>query len=257
MIRRRGIYFGDIHFPFHHPVILAIAIYMAIKGRYSYICQVGDLYDFYSAAKFPRSQNVFTPRQEKQWSRYYAELFWQTLRKHMPEAEFYQIRGNHDVRPEKRIMEKAAEFEDDIETSQRAHYTFDSVRTIFDAREELVIDDVCVIHGYFSGASDKHARFNLKNIVCGHTHRGNVSYVRNEGHDGGAIWEANAGYLANPYSRGLGYTAQKRATNWTWGILPVDQWGPRFIPLHPSMAEHYASDPLFQEILAAFKYSGA
>jgi predicted phosphodiesterase len=255
-LRRRGLYLGDIHFPFHHPEILSLALYLAIKGRYSYVCQVGDLYDWYSTAKFPRSFNVFTPKQEKQWSRYYAELFWMILRKHLPEAELYQIRGNHDVRPEKRVMEKAPEFEEDIETSQRAHYSFDGVKTIFDSREELYIDDICVVHGYLSGIAGKHASFNLRNVVCGHTHRGGTVFIRNAGHDGGCIFEANAGYLANPFAKGLGYTPQKRATNWTWGVLPVDEWGPKFVPLHPGMAKAFESDPLFAEILAAFKYSG-
>ncbi len=107
---------------------------------------------------------------------------------------------------------------------------------------------LCFIHGYLSllGA---HARFNLKNVVCGHTHRGGTAFIRNAGHDGGTIWEANAGYLADPYSKGLSYTAQKRATNWTWGILHIDEMGPKFCPLHPSMIERVKNDPLFKDIL--------
>lgn len=252
MRRRKGFFLGDIHFPFHHPVILPLALYFATKGNYSYICQVGDLYDWYSAAKFPRSFNVFTPQHEKQWSRYYAELMWKMIHEKCPKAELHQIKGNHDVRPNKRIMEKAAEFEEDIESPMKEHYTFDHVRTIHDASEELYIDDICVIHGYLSGIGAKHAEFNLKNIVCGHTHRGNTSFIRHNGHDGGCLWEANAGYLANPYARGLRYTNQKRATRWTWGFLHVDEHGPRFVPLHPSMAERYKSDPLFLDLLKAF-----
>lgn len=251
-MRRRGIFFGDIHFPFHQKEVLSIALYLAIKGKYDYVCQLGDLYDWYSAAKFPRSLNAFTPKQEKQWSRYYAEIFWGFFQNYLPDAEKYQIRGNHDARPEKRVIERAPEFEMDIEQSIVDHYTFDGVKTVFDPREELYIDDICVIHGYLSGLTGKHAEFNLKNIVCGHTHRGNITFIRKEGHDGGTIFEANAGYLANPYSKGLGYPMQKRATKWTWGLLEVDKMGPKFIPLHPSMAEEFKGDRLFSEIYSAF-----
>ena len=251
-MRRRGFVFGDIHFPFHHKTILPLALYFAIKGEYDYYVSIGDLYDWFSASKFPRSYNVFTPKQEKQWSRYYAEAFWGFLQAYCSNAEKYQIRGNHDVRPEKRIIETAPEFETDLETSVRAHYTFEGVKTIMDAREELYVDDVCFVHGYYAGIAGKHAEFNLKNVVCGHTHRGGTVYLRKDGHDGGTIFEANAGYLADPYSRGLAYTMQKRATRWTWGYLEIDKCGPKFVPLHPSMAEGLKTDPLFIEICSAF-----
>jgi predicted phosphodiesterase len=250
--RRRGVFLGDIHFPFHHKKIFPLALYMVLKGNYEYVCQVGDLYDWYSASKFPRSFNVFTPKHEKQWSRYYAEIMWGFVNDHLPNAEKFQIKGNHDVRPERRVIEKAPEFETDLEEAMREHYEFPNVKTIHDSREELYIDDICVIHGYYSGLTGRHAEFNIKNVVCGHTHRGGTVYIRNAGHDGGTIFEANAGYLADPYSRGLAYSLQRRATRWTWGILPVDQWGPKFVPLHPTMAESYQDDPLYKDLVRAF-----
>ena len=45
---------------------------------------------------------------------------------------------------------------------------------------------------------------------------------------------------------------QKRATRWTWGFLEIDTNGPKFVPLHPSMAEALRTDPLFIEICSAF-----
>lgn len=243
---------GDVHFPFHHKIVFPLALYYVLKGGYDYVVQIGDLMDQFSASKFPRSFNCFTPKHEKQWSRYYAEMMWGFIHAHLPKAEKFQIKGNHDVRPERRVIEKAPEFETDLEESIREHYTFDNVKTLHDAREELYIDDVCFLHGYYAGIAGKHAEFNLKNVVCGHTHRGGTVFVRNQGHDGGTIFEANAGYLADPFSRGLAYSLQKRATRWTWGILTIDRYGPKFVPLHPSMAEQLKEDALFKDLLRAF-----
>ncbi len=251
-MRRTGFVLGDVHFPFHQPVILSLAIYFFCKGKYDWIVQVGDLYDWYSAAKFPRSWNVFTPKQEKEWSRYYAEIMWGLINSRNARAEKYQLLGNHCVRPHKRLMEKAPEFEDDLIPTFNEHYTFEGVKTVYDSREELVVDDTVFMHGYYTGGGTKHAHLNIRNFVCGHTHTGGTWFMRNNGHEGGHIFEANAGYVADPYAKGLGYSAQKKATKWTWGFLHVDKWGPRFISLHPSMAEQFKDDPLFKEICEAF-----
>lgn len=250
MARRRGFFFGDIHFPFHHKNLLSLAMYFCIKGNYDYVCQVGDLRDWYSASKFPRSYNVFTPKHEQQWASYYAELFWGILREKLPHASLFQILGNHCVRPHKRIVEKAPEFEQDIVSMIRDLYTFEGVKTVYDSREELYIDDICIIHGYLSRLG-AHAAYNLKSVVCGHSHTGGVAYIRNAGHEGGILWELNAGYLADPFTAGLSYTAQKRATKWTWGFGAVDEWGPRFVPLHPEDMNRFKGDPLLEELIKA------
>jgi predicted phosphodiesterase len=246
-MRRKGIALGDIHFPFHHKMVLAIALYLTIKAKPDYIVQVGDLYDRYSAASFPRSFNVFTPKDEMSWSRYYAECMWQALIKHLPNTEMHQILGNHCVRPIKRIMEVAPAFEEEMLEALQEQYEFEGVKTTFDTREVLLIDDVGFNHGYLSRLG-AHSDYTHMNFVCGHTHRGGCVYRPLEGHLEKITWEANAGYLADPYAKGLSYTALRKATNWTHGILEIDLRGPKFIPINPAMELEFFEDPLFKEL---------
>lgn len=249
-MRKRGFVLGDVHFPFHHKIILPLALYFYLKGQYDYFIQVGDLWDRYSGSKFARSYNLFTPRDERKHCRYYSELLWQFAQRGSAK-EHIQLLGNHCVRPAKRIMEVAPEFEDELVEVVNDDYTYDGVKTIYDSREEFYIDDVCFLHGYLTRMGH-HSEFNLKNFAGGHTHRGGTFFLPKDGHEQRMIWELNAGYVADPKSPGLAYTMQRRATRWTHGFGHIDAFGPRFVPLDPLMAEQYKQDPMFQELYKAF-----
>ncbi len=220
------LFIPDVHFPFEHQETLKQIYDFAEKMQPKTIIQLGDLYDNFSHAKFPRSHNIFTPREEFNLSRKKAEQFWTTLQKKAPKAKCYQITGNHSIRPIKRILEVYPEAEDWITEVVQKMMRFDGVTSITDPREELMLPgNICVIHGYRSQLGS-HRDFTMMNVVCGHTHRGGVVYrqVRNE-----IIWELNAGLAGDPTSKGLSYTSQK-IVEWTLGWGWLDQWGPRFIP---------------------------
>lgn len=251
-MRTKGFVFGDIHFPFHHRVLLPVAIWFCVKHKPDYCLQVGDLYDWLSASKFPRSYNVMTPRSEQEHARYYGELFWMCLNEFLPDAKKYQLLGNHCVRPLKRMIEKFPESECMVVDKLQELYTFPNVKTVFDTREELIIDDVWFHHGHFSKLG-AHAEYNHNNTVVGHSHRGGTMFFPLNGHAQKQIWEGNAGYLADPFSPGLSYTMQKRATRWTHGYMIVDWEGPKFIPIHEGMATWLKDDKLFKAILDFFK----
>lgn len=221
---KRTFIFGDLHFPFHNKVALAVALYYCRFYRPEIIVQAGDLRDWYSASHFSRKVNLFTPQEEDREASYLSEWFWEKLGNWCPDAEKYQLLGNHCVRPIKRIGEVAPEFEEDYIPLLHERYTFDGVKTIYDPREELDLHGVRFIHGYKSKLGE-HAAFNRMPVVCGHTHRGGVAMLNlhNE-----IIWELNAGYLADASHPALSYTMQKRATNWTLGFGTLDADGPRF-----------------------------
>lgn len=222
---QKTLFIGDTHFPFIHQPTLNQIYEFAELMKPEVIVQVGDLFDMYSHAKFPRSHNVFTPREESKAARSEAEKMWSKLYKLCPQARRIQIVGNHDARPMKRVLEAYPEAEDWIIEIMQKMLSFDGVELISDSREELLLSgNVRVIHGYYSQLG-KHRDFNVTNVVCGHSHRGGVVYkqIRNV-----IIWELNAGLTGDPSSKGLSYTAQK-TIDWTLGWGWLDEWGPRFI----------------------------
>jgi hypothetical protein len=217
---------GDTHFPWVSAGALeAIYQYVAANPDITHVVQVGDLYDMYSWAKFPRSHMLYTPKDEIQLARKMAEEMWAKLRSMLPSAQFYQLLGNHDARPLKKVAELAPEVEIFVEMAR--WYEFEGLKTISDPREWLVIDGVHFTHGHLTGLGT-HAKRYLRSVVCGHTHTGGVFYTQLE--EGRVVFELNVGYLGDPGTKPLSYTATK-LVNWTVGFGVIDQYGPRFIPL--------------------------
>ncbi len=186
----------------------------------------------YSAAKFPRSHNVMTPKDEIEMGRVMAEDFWNAVHREAPGAKKIQLLGNHDIRPHKRIMEKVPELEQFFDFSKL--FEFNQVETIHDPTQELVMGDTCFIHGHRKHGT--HFTYNLMNTVLGHTHTGGVVFakvydprLKKEK----IIWELNVGYLADPTHKALMYRPQKWS-RWTHGFGIIDKFGPRFIPLDDS-----------------------
>jgi predicted phosphodiesterase len=220
------LFIPDVHFPFEHQETLRQIYDFTETYKPKNIVQLGDLFDNFSHTKFPRSHNVFTPREEFNLSRSKAEVFWKTLQKASPQSKCFQISGNHCVRPMKRILEVYPEAEDWIGEMVSKMMSFDGVESIIDPRQELIMPGgVVAIHGYRSQLGS-HRDYTLTNVVCGHTHRGGVVFRQVRGE---IIWELNAGLAGDPTAKGLSYTSQKMV-DWTLGWGWLDRFGPRFIP---------------------------
>jgi predicted phosphodiesterase len=217
----------DVHFPFSNDAAIAEVIeFIKVHSKnISHIVQLGDLMDFLSFSRFPRSLNGYTPREEVRLAREKAEAFWKNIRKACPEAKCHQLIGNHDVRPMKALIAKAPEFQDFINLQEL--FKFPGVVTQPDDREELIINRITYIHGYLTRPGE-HARHNLCSVVHGHTHRGGVQYL---GMGKRLIWELDCGYLGDRGSIAMSYTAQRKHSIWTTGFGVVDKYGPRFIPI--------------------------
>lgn len=215
---------SDIHWPF--------VCQRVVNKFYEYIGDVkpdvviinGDAWDMYSHSKFPRSHNQFTPKEEEQKAREQNEIFWTEIQKRSPQSKCYQLLGNHDIRPMKRVLESYPEAEDWIKERLERMFSFCGVKTIHDPREELIFGNVAIHHGYRSKLGD-HRDYMLMNSINGHTHMGGVVYRKIRGN---TLWELNSGYAGDPESKGLTYTPQK-ITNSTPGFGAVDKLGPRFI----------------------------
>lgn len=214
---------GDTHFPFSRDLSQIYCITKILQP--DYIIQLGDLYDCFSHSKFPKK--IKDPLKEIEEGRMEADIFWDTMKEICPKAEKYQIKGNHDIRPKLRLIEKCPEVE--MFYDDKWLWKFDGVNTIYDSKEVLFVEKIAFIHGWKSKLGD-HAKFFMCNTVCGHSHRGGVVSFNDIRRNSQPIWELNAGYTGNPLSVPFSYPATK-FTHWTYGIGLIDSFGPRFVHL--------------------------
>lgn len=223
---------GDTHFPFTNTNTLygkGGVIDTIKKIKPDYVVQVGDLYDLYSWSKFPHKRDLYTPRQEIEEGRRMAEEMWAKVRKaaHPWKCKFIQLKGNHDERPTKRLMEKIPSLFSVMSDPLHELFVFKGVQTQPSEREDLIIDGIVFMHG-FRGKLGDHARVNGLPTVCGHSHRGGAVFIR---HGDRTIWELNAGFCADELSCPMSYTRQRTLSTWTQGFGVIDEYGPRFVPM--------------------------
>mgnify|MGYP001453045821 CR=1 FL=1 len=225
MPRRRIVSVGDLH----HPWSDRIAVKRAIKEIHEFqpeaVVQIGDLYDLYSFNRFGRSQRVMDVREEMSLARQLAQKFWDDVKAAAPSAKRYQLAGNHDIRPIRRIMDKAPEYEFIILEKFEDFMTFKGVTTILDPREPLTIDDVKFLHGFICRPG-AHMMQSHENLVTGHSHRGSTTFHPWGGDD---RWELNCGYLGDPLAEPLNYRPRRDFHSWTKGLGFIDAKGPRFV----------------------------
>lgn len=215
----------DSHYPFVSKEAEQKMIDFAIENQPDYIIQIGDLLDCYAASKFPRSQNIYTPKEEERLGIEMARSAWKKLRDGCPKAKCYQLMGNHDVRMLKRTLESLPIAEHWIEKYFKELFTFEGVETIFDTREELEISGILFTHGFLSSGS--HKDYYLKNVIHGHDHKLYVQHRRIHGQN---IFEMSCGFIGDVEAKALSYTPSKLA-NFQLGFGWVDQWGARTIHL--------------------------
>jgi predicted phosphodiesterase len=218
---------SDIHWPFHCKKTIENYLKWIKEKQPEFAVINGDAWDFYSAGKFPRSHNVFTPKEEEDLAKNLNADFWKTVKEYSPKTRCIQLLGNHDVRPVKRMAENLPTMEHWIEKYFKDLFTFEGVETIFDTRQEFFLNEETVIfHGYRSKLGD-HRDFTGMNCIIGHTHKPGIVYKSmGIGHE--TKWEANSGLAGDPTAKGLTYTPQ-RITGWTNSFLWLDEHGPRVI----------------------------
>lgn len=217
---------GDTHFPWvNMDALCGVYAFIEANPEIDTVIQMGDLYDMYSWAKFPRSHLLYNPQEEIKVAREMAGEMWAKVQAMLPRARCVQLLGNHDIRPIKKCLEFAPELEPFLEFKK--FFEFPGVELVQDHRHPFELGGVGFIHGFLGGLG-AHARKFLRSIVCGHTHKGGVVTVPLA--DGTVLFECNAGYLGDPTSRPMSYTPTKM-NEWTPGFAYLDEWGPRFIPL--------------------------
>lgn len=217
---------SDIHWPFSSKKVINTFFEFLQEHGADFVIINGDAWDMYSHSKYPRSMNVFTPKEEQDRARKMNEEFWQKVKSICPNARCFQLLGNHDIRPLKKVLESYPEAEDWVKEKLKNLFTFEGVETIHDPRQELIINEDVILHGYRSKAGD-HRDYVLMNCHTGHTHHGSTVFRRVKGK---IIFESNSGTAGDIESKGLSYTPQKM-TGQTNGFSYRDKWGPRFVPV--------------------------
>jgi hypothetical protein len=218
---------GDMHEPFAHSAAKRFALEVIRELKPKRAVQVGDVRDMFSWQKYPRSHNVFLPKEEIELGTAAIGAFWKDVQEASPGIECFQLFGNHDIRPYSRVLEAFPALESLIDL--RPLYRFPGVQLIEDPRQELQLDGVFFHHGYMTKAGANRDFMNVCTAV-GHSHRAGAFFRTIWG--GHQIWELNAGTLGDPKGKGLTYTPQ-RHTQQTLGLGWIDRLGPRFIPFQP------------------------
>ncbi len=217
--------FGDLHFPWVNRRLLRHALAILRRRKPKVVVQIGDLHDFFAFARWPRSLNVMTPRQELKLAFKMATQFWAEVRSACGRnVECFQLKGNHDERLAKRVLSAMAEAEDIVHGFNP--WKFDGVQTQETERQELIIDGICYMHGFRKHG--EHVKYNLMSTVVGHSHLGGVVFHRQRGK---TLFELNLGFLGDRAAAPLSYTQQQKFSRWTEGMGFIDDDGPRFIPL--------------------------
>jgi predicted phosphodiesterase len=216
---------GDTHFPFAHQKTLDRIYRFAEAQQPDFIVQMGDLMDQWSHSRFPQSRNYYRPDEEMELARTKSQEFWLELIKACPNAQRYQLVGNHDVRALKQILEKAPSLESLVSQSITKLYEFEGVTTVHDYREELVIQGIMLHHGYMSRHGQQRD-FVLQDLATAHTHKGAVVHRALKDR---TITHLDCGFTGDAESKALSYTPQKH-TGWTLGWGFWDEYGARFIP---------------------------
>ena len=222
---------GDNHLPFLAKPVWTW-ILESIIGPFAddilAIVDMGDKYDFASFSRFPKRMSI-TPADETSLAKKMATQMWADVQKIAPGAKCYQLKGNHDERLAKRVIEIMPEVEHLID--YKSLWTFDGVETVHDSHSPLVIGDWTFIHGHTHFGGHLKALDFSTNVVTGHTHTGGVINHRINHFDNPKILtELNCGFIGNPFNENLIYRPMGKFFKWTWGVGMIDPMGARFIP---------------------------
>lgn len=228
---------GDLHLPWADKRAIAGAVAYIRHRKPAYVVQLGDYADFYSATRFARSLNIMTPEMEHKRARAQGEELWSRIKDAAgTKCERIMLLGNHDDRPLKRCLEIIPEQEHLVREGLRNFWTFDGVKTI-PSEETLIIDGVLYTHGHLRFGM--HIKKFRMPVVTGHLHKGDVTFERVSVPTGNrlthrTIFEANAGYLGDPYALPMRYRPKRDLYAYTRGLFELDDYGPRFIDLEAS-----------------------
>lgn len=167
---------SDLHIPYHDIDAVTIALEYGVKHEINTIVINGDMLDFARISKF---ETDFSKRSVKQEFDA-AKQFLRVLRQLFPTQSIYWIKGNHDLRYEKYLFQKASEIWDDpyFKLEERLRLNEERVHLI-DDRILVKAGKLSITHGHhifkgiFTPVSPARGAYMKakQNIIVGHLHR--------------------------------------------------------------------------------------
>lgn len=216
----------DLHLPFTDWKRVERLYHQIEEIQPHYVIQLGDLLDRFTNSRFARSHDVMTPEEEVEEGRAGAVNFWAHIHKIAPKAKKIQLKGNHDDRLLRQVLERYPEIYSIVKKCDAQMFHFKNVQTVEHSRDGFFIDGVLYTHGHLTQLGQHMQQLGVC-VVHGHTHRGGTIF-RN--HFGKTLWELDCGYLADEKAIPLQYGPTKHLTH-VKGFGIVDDNGPRFVPI--------------------------
>lgn len=193
--------FSDIHAPYHDVDSLVEAVTAAKKSNPDVVILLGDIMDFHRISRYPNDAGTLSFADEIAVG---VELL-KYMRHSFPNAEFYYIEGNHEVRLAHYIQRNAAELQGLSSLDLSFLLQLDELEIPFIQMGFIHCGDMTFLHGHelpgIGGVNPSRKLFTKmkKSAMCGHLHRPESFFTR----DGaGKLLQCHiVGHLGDPHPR--------------------------------------------------------
>jgi predicted phosphodiesterase len=167
---------SDLHIPYHDIDAINLAIKYGVENKINTIFINGDLIDNHQVSRFEKDPRKRSVKQEFDATK----QFLRSLRAVFPDAHIYWLKGNHCVRWEKFLLQKASEIWDDpyfhLEerlqlNEERVHLLDDKV--LVKAGKLSITHGHHIFKGVFAPVSPARGAFlrTKQTVIVGHLHR--------------------------------------------------------------------------------------
>lgn len=167
---------SDLHFPYQNNEAITLALQYGLENKVNTIFINGDLMDFALISKFEKDLSKRSIKEEFD----ITKQFLVELRNTFPNAEIYWLKGNHDIRWEKYLMQKAAEIWDDpyFHLEERLRLNEQRIK-LLDDKVLVKAGKLSITHGHhifkgvFAPVSPARGAFirAKQSLIVGHLHR--------------------------------------------------------------------------------------
>jgi predicted phosphodiesterase len=208
---------SDLHVPYHDQRAIETAVkYAKKRHKITDLVLNGDYGDFYQISRFNRDPRKRSLKDELDTQR--AGLEW--LAKQFPKAARWYKMGNHDVRWDIWVWQRAAELADVEQIQLHSILEFARLGFVRVNDEPIMAGKLPILHGHElnsnSSVQPARAAFNktLHSVLVGHHHRTSSHGETNMWHDERMAWSQGCLCDMNP--------EYARVNKWNQGFAVIE-----------------------------------